>query len=361
MSTSKCLSYVALIVSVLCLSIQPSKASEWFPLEVDVWDPPFNTKLERRSDTYVPLTSSQQPWKVCVSIPHLKDAYWVAVNFALVDEAKRLGIRLRIMEAGGYDKLDVQREQIKSCMATEADGLIVSGITETGINDLVDAYAAEGRPVIDLINWISAEGITARTAATYWDNGYKLGNYLKVLTAGVPTSVIWFPGPKGPGWSAAGDKGFRDGIDGSAIEILETGWGDTGRADQARLIEAALDKHGTVDFIIGTSVSAEAAVDIARERGIAEQTKVLAYYYGPGVHRGVKRGQILASPTDKQGLQARLAIDIVVRALEKQPYIKHVGPKVEIIDRSNIREFDETTSIPPRGFRPVFNVDDWSY
>jgi len=337
----------------------PGLTAEWFPLEVDVWKPPFNERLERVSENYVPLVKASQHWKICASIPHLKDAYWIAVNFGLVDEAKRLGVRLRINAAGGYDQLDVQRKQIADCMDSGADGLIVSGISADGVNDLVEGYLAEGKPVIDLINSISASGLTARAAVTFWDNGYQAGELLKQLTRGAEVQVLWLPGPKGAGWSQAGDQGFREAIDGSEIEIVSTEWGDTGRAVQARLIEHALDRHPDIGFIAGTAVSAEAAVDVLRRRDLSQQVGVLAYYYGPGVHSAIRRGRIAGAPTDKQGLQARLAMDIIVRALEGEPFLRHVGPKVEVVTRASMGSFDATTSIPPKGFRPVFSVDDW--
>ena len=333
--------------------------ADWFPLEVDVWDPPFNSERLRKSQTYHPVDKAGKPWKICVSIPHLKDAYWTTVNFALVDEAKRLGVRLSVREAGGYDKLAIQRQQIETCMASGADGLIIGSISGDGLNDLVEKFVDQGKPVIDLINGINSDKISARAAITFWDSGYLVADYVRKLSRDKPTRVIWLPGPDGAAWSKAGDQGFREALANSSIEVLETAWGDTGRAAQSGLIEAALDRHSDIDYVIGTAVSAEAAVDILHKRGQSKDTRVLAYYYGPGVHRGIKRGKIVAAPTDKQGIQTRIAMDLVVRAIEGKPYLKHVGAKVEIVDRKNMRAFDETTSIPPRGFRPVFSIGDW--
>ena len=142
------------IIACILFSVfaYPSTAQDWYPLQVDVWDPAFNDSKDRKTVSYVPLEAASQPWKICVSIPHLKDAYWLVVNFALIEEAKRLGIRMRINEAGGYSNLDVQRRQIESCMASGADGLILSATDATGLNDLIDKYRANGQPVIDLIN-----------------------------------------------------------------------------------------------------------------------------------------------------------------------------------------------------------------
>jgi len=55
-------------------------------------------------------------------------------------------------------------------------------------------------------------------------------------------------------------------------------------------------------------------------------------------------------------IQGRIAIDQVVRILEGKDYQKHVGPKLYVIDRSNINSFDRDSSLAPDGFKPVFEV-----
>ena len=58
-------------------------------------------------------------------------------------------------------------------------------------------------------------------------------------------------------------------------------------------------------------------------------------------------------------IQARLAVDQVVRALEEQLVLRHVAPEVVVIDRSNLADFDVETTLPPHGFRPTFSVNEW--
>ncbi len=162
---------------------------KWYPLEVDVWDPPFNTELKRRVEPYVALDKAQKAWRICVSIPHLKDPYWSTVNFALIDEARRLGVGLRLVEAGGYNHLDVQRKQILECMASGAESLIIAGISADGLNDLVEQIVADGKPVIDLINGISSVKITAKAAVNYFDPGLAAAKYIRELHGDDPTPV----------------------------------------------------------------------------------------------------------------------------------------------------------------------------
>jgi periplasmic protein TorT len=46
-----------------------------------------------------------------------------------------------------------------------------------------------------------------------------------------------------------------------------------------------------------------------------------------------------------------------VRILEGKPYIKHVGPVVYVIDKSNVNSFDYDTSLAPPNWSPEFTVN----
>ena len=349
----------AVLIAIIVPTVHGEK--EWYPLEVDVWNPPFNEQRQREQKLYTPLEKAQKKWRIRVFIPHLKDDYWLGVNYGLIHEARRLGISLSIYEAGGYDQLDVQRRQIENAITENPDGLIIGAISLDGLNDLVKKASDKGIPVLDLINGISSPFIAARAAVSFWDMGFQAGSYLRRLqeNRGQPLKVAWFPGPKGAGWVAAGDAGLRKSIEGGAIEILDSRYGDTGSAAQAKLIEAALSRHADdLDCIVGTAVTAEAAVKILRRRELADRIKILSYYYGPGVHRGIRRGDITAAPSDLTVLQARIAVDVMVRMLEKRDYYKHVAPRVMVVDRDNIRTWDTSTTLAPRGFRPIFSINE---
>jgi protein TorT len=119
--------YISIFFSVIVPSMVLAEKA-WYPLDVDVWNPPFNDQRQRDQKLYTPLNKAQQKWRVRVFIPHLKDAYWLGVNYGLIDEARRLGIRLAIYEAGGYDQLEVQRRQIEDSLKEKPDGLIIGAL-----------------------------------------------------------------------------------------------------------------------------------------------------------------------------------------------------------------------------------------
>jgi len=359
--TTNLTSLFLLAIVTALLNLSSAMAEDvWYPVGIDVWSPPFNTEHQHAKQQYMPPDHASRPWRICASIPHLKDDYWLAVNFGLVNEAKRMGVALNLYEAGGYENLATQQSQIAECVAkNKAEALIIGAISADGLNSVIADYIAKGIPVIDLINGINSDKITARVAADFYDMGFAAGKYLTSLQSDAPNKAVkvaWFPGPAGAAWVEAGDKGFRAALNGSSLSILEGGFGDTGIAAQTRLIEAVLDSHPDIDFIAGTAVSAEAAVQVLQKRKLEQQIKVIAYYFGPGVYRGIKRGAILAAPSDSQAVLARISIDQAVRALEKQPMIRHLGVTIKMVDLKSLSEFDLNSSIAPAGFRPIFSV-----
>jgi len=336
-----------------------SQAKEWYPFPVQVWDPPFNMESPRKDVDYTPLEKAAQKWDICVSFPHMKDAYWLAVDYGVVAEAQRLGVKMNLVEAGGYTNLNKQISQIEDCVAAGAQGVIIGAISYDGLNNLVTEIKGKGIPVIDVINGMSSPDIAAKSLVSFGEMGFKAGEYIaKMHPAGSgKVKVAWFPGPPGAGWVEAGNTGFLEAVKGSDIEVVDTKYGDTGKEIQAKLVEDTLEAYPDIQYIVGTSPTAEAAIGILRDRGLEDKIKVLAYYFTPGVYQGIKDGRIMAAPTDSAVIQGRVAIDQVVRILEKQDYLKHVGPKLYVIDSSNINSFDKDSSLAPDDFKPVFSVE----
>jgi protein TorT len=333
-------------------------AETWYPVPVDVWTPPFNTERKTERQRYAPIERLSHRWTLCASIPHLNDTYWLAVDYGLIAEARRLDIRLSVSDAGGYDNLDRQRDQIVRCMDEPADALIVASVSSDGIDDLVDRYAAQGKPVIDLIEGVTSRSVTARAAADYFDLATAIGEYLKRLPRdpAAPVKIGWFPGPAGVDWSKQADKGLRSSLAGSGIEIVAVGWGDTGLVEQEQLVADAIGDHPDLSFIVGTGVSAQAAVHEIRRLGKDGQIKVLSYYYTPAVNRAILRGNVLASATDEPALQARLAIDLALRALEKRLVMRHIAAPVLVLDASSLEGADLSDILAPEGFRAILSV-----
>ncbi len=336
-----------------------AQSKKWYPFIVEEHDPPFNMDGPKFAKEYTPLAKADKKWNICVSFPHMKDAYWLAVDYGVSQEAKDLGVTMHLVEAGGYTNLSKQISQIEDCVAGGAQAVVIGSISFDGLNKTVETLRAKNIPVIDVINGISSPQVSAKSLVSFKEMGYNAGAYIaKQHPKGSgKVQVAWFPGPPGAGWVEAGNKGFLDAVKNSDIEVVDTKYGDTGKEVQLKLVEDSLQAHPNIAYIVGTSPTTEAAVQLLRERGLSDKVKVLAYYFTPGVYQDIKRGRVLAAPTDSAVIQGRVAIDQAVRILEGKPYMKHVGPKIYVIDKSNINSFDYASSLAPEDWKPVFNVN----
>ena len=347
---------------LLVLSAMPSSAlagKPWYPFRVELSGGNGSAKDEKAVADYIPLDKATQNWSLCAVFPHMKDSYWLAVNFGLSSEVKRLGVQLRLYEAGGYDNLAVQIKQIGTCAAGGADGIIIGAISYHGLDALVARLRLQGVPVVDLVNGMSSDEIAAHSLVSFVEMGYQAGKCIarRHPMGRRPANVAWFPGPREAGWVRDGDRGFRRALSGSAAEIVDVRYGDTGRTEQAVLIRQVLDSRNDIDYIAGTAVPAGAAVKLLRSRGLSDRIQVVSYYFTPEVYREIKRGHILCAPTDSPVIQGRIAVDQMVRILEHKPYHEKVGPHVNIIDRSNVGSFDRETSLAPGGFRATYSTN----
>jgi periplasmic protein TorT len=334
-------------------------AADWYPYEAAKIEPAFAADGKSVDVTYEPLDKATKPWNICVSFPHMKDAYWLGVDYGVAEEAKRLGVKMNLSEAGGYTELDKQISQIEDCVASGANAVIIGAISADGLNNLVSEVRKKDIPVIDVINGISSPDISAKSLVSFYTMGSEAGAYLakKHPAGSEEVEVGWFPGPAGAGWVSAANEGFLAAVKGSAVKVLEPKFGDTGKEVQLKLVEDALQANPNIRYIAGTAVTAEAAQGVIRERGLQGKVDLLSFYMTPGVYEGIKRGFILASPADSMVIQGRIAVDQAVRILEGKDYVKHVGPKIFVVDPSNINDVSPTNILPPDGFKPVFNVN----
>ncbi len=309
-----------------------------------------------------PLTltriTASRPWRLCTVYPHLKDSYWLAVNFGMVEEARALGIGLRVLEAAGYEHLDDQRERVASCIADEAtDALLVGTVSFAGLNDLLGPYVAR-RPVLALVNDIDSGVVSGKVGVPWYQLGWKVGRWLaeRHPAGSAPVEIAWLPGPQDAGWVSFIDRGFREGIARSAVRIVAVSSGDTGRAIQRRLVEEVLDAHPEIDYLVGNAPMAEVAIAELRRRGLENHVAIVSSYVTPGVYSGLLRGRILVSVTDFPVLQGRMAVRQALRALEGLALESHIGPEVELVDAELLRRYPTEWMLPPAGFVPVYEV-----
>ena len=382
---------LSLVLGLLLVWPALAQDEQWWPTRINVYNPActdgdFTCWTDPRNSTqmlelvdYVPLKFSDVSSKhhICVSFPHMKDSYFAGVAYGIISEGKRLGQKVTLVEAGGYTNLERQLNQVEDCIANGAEALVIAPISRNGNAKQIDVIRAKGIPVVVIITGLNTE-VDANSLQSFYNMGYVSCKWVadQPETHAGKVQMVWFPGPPGAGWSVDGDKGCRAAIEGTNVEILETRWGDTGKAIQLELVENILQTMTSgedveLDYIVGTAATIEGAVGAIRQRNLQKQIKLVAYYYTPGMHIFLKRGAVAMAPSDQMVTQARIAIDQAVRLLENKKMatggrmeynntgrvIEHAQPLFVIVTPQSVADFDTSATLAPAGWIPEFSVN----
>ncbi|MDX5371603.1 MAG: TMAO reductase system periplasmic protein TorT [Pseudomonadaceae bacterium] len=325
----------------LCCVIVPAQA-DWFPLPV---------RADGELTEYRPLLRASQAWRICALLPHGKDRYWWGVAWGLDGEASRQGVRLGIYEAGGYENPQVQVQQLHNCRGLGADAYVIASINTGELCPEISRLLAEGRPVIDLANGLDCKGltVTAHSRVDFADMAREALGYIEARRAPGAYRLGWLPGPQGAGWVRDAERGLQQVVSAADIRLAHGGYGPVDRSSQARLVRRLLREQPHLDYLLGNAEAAGFAAQLVLGAGEHRGTQVLAFYVTERIIEQIREGFILAAPSDSPVHQARIAIDFAVRALERQPHPREVGPLIEMLDRDALESFDISRLMPPEG------------
>ncbi len=320
-----------------------------FPVaKAQVTSPSYELVVDGKEQRWTLLpAASNKAWRICALLPNGRDRYWWGVSWGLAEEAKRQGLQMGIYHANSYADLPMQKKQWADCVALGAQAFIIGAISADGLNQEIEAAIKDGKPVIDLINGVSAQ-TTSRSLVSFADMSRQAVDYLLRHAGERRVRVAWFPGPAGATWVQDGERGLKSRLVGEAVDLSFGGYGPTDAASQSTLVRKHLAEFGSPDYIIGNAVAIEFAARYLSQRPAA-QPKLLAYYVNEEIVANIRKGLVLAAPTDKPVTQARISVDLAVRALQGQVLPKRVSPKIEILDRARLDSMDLSELLPPKG------------
>lgn len=366
------------ILSLFCLALGPalpalaappaSPNGRYAPIPIDaIYGPvqPNGTaddalasgKVER---TVFPMGArATRTWRLAFLFPHVKDPYWVACSSALISEARRLGVAIDILPAAGYDDLAGQLQKMDEAIAARYDAIVISPIGLTANNASIAKARAAGIPVFELANDSRSDDLTIKITtslremgrqATRWvlDDARKRG--LKSVNLGL------LPGPLGAGWV----KGEVDGTRYAAqvadldVNIIDIRYGDSDAGEQAELASQMLARYANkLDYIIGCTGCAPAAIAPLKAAGQAGRIKLVAYDLTDEIAEAIRVGDIAAAADTRAVSQARVAINAAVNVLEKRPQrLPHtLLIQLGIVDQQNFSSYPFDSSIAPDNYK----------
>ena len=364
---------VALIMTAAPAKAGAAESGQWWPFQVQAWYGQYDPGDKEagkaapglegpKTIEWEPPAKATKPWVIGVSFPHLKDPSWVAGNYGIIDEAKRLGVEIRLVAASGYTAIDQQVRQVEDLVSQGVDGIILAAISYTASDTLVEEINKKGIPVVAMINDIRAPAISAKSINSFFKLGYQCGEFVAKDSEGQKeVNVVLLPGPAGAGWSPESAAGFTAAVTKLApdrVKILDTKWGDPGKAEQLRLLENSLQAYEKIDYIIGNAVAVDVGTQILAEKGLTGKVKLISTYLTAPLYDKVVDGSVAGSAIEGQPYEGRIAVDLMVKILEGgkpgKDFPFRVGPDIPFLTKENATQYTFEYLLGPRNFRPTF-------
>jgi protein TorT len=326
-------------------------AQKWWPVKIYDFDSGSKKVVE-----YSPLQKAAKLWNVCVLFPHMKDTFWVAVDYGVVEQAKQEGVNMTLYQAGGYENLPKQLSQFDDCLAGNFDAIVIGPISEAGLTKEFQKGMASGKPIISTVNPAPKAKLTAKMFVSFTTMGEQTGNYLVKYLNGKEAKVGAFPGPAGSGWAEEFLAGFKKAVaDHKNITIETEKFGDSGVAVQLGLVQNALQAFPDMNVIWGCAPAIEAAIGAVADAGRTNMI-IESSYENQAMLDDMESGKILGFATQYPVLEGRVAIDTAVRALEKKPVIKYSETIPDMVDKEDISKINMSLVLAPSDFKAVYSV-----
>jgi len=278
-----------------------------------------------------------------VCMPTLDQPHFVAMKYGFEDEAKKLGIKVTVYDAGGYANVARQIQQIEDARAVKVDALVVVACSADGIVPAVEEVIKDGIPVINVNQMVNTEKVLARVRSDDVEIGRMAGRHLAEKLNG-EGGVVMLPGRAGTSVIIMRAQGVKEVLGKyPKIKILAEQYTEMTRAIGMNLMEDFLQAHGNAiqgAYCVGEHLGMGAAQALAATK--RKDVIVVAVDFSKDLEAALRDGRIAATvvqqPINMGRFGIRLGKDAVEgKSLPKMTYVPIsliTGKEVDTVDRS---------------------------
>lgn len=289
-----------------------------------------------------------------LAMPAISTAFWVSMDYGVLDEAKKLGVKVIAVDAGGFDQSAKQIQQIQTLIQRRVDVLLVGATDSKAVAPAVDQAVAQGIPVIGLSSLPATDKLAVKVGADHYGMGAFDAECLGAALGGQGQVAI-MAGPPGVNWAQDRDKGFKETLAQKFpnIKIVAEQLGPSERNQGVTLMQEWLQAFPNLKgvFAVTDDLGAGAA-DALSAAGKTGQVKIATANLSQVGEQYLKEGKIACEAAQAVVQQGREAVRAAVALVRHQPYQKEIKTQAIGVTAENLANLDTSVISAPAGFRP---------
>lgn len=285
----------------------------------------------------------------------LTGSFLVGESYGVSDEAKKQGVDLVFLQAGGFGGLQKQIADVETLIERKVDVIIIDPIDVAALTPVLDKAKAAGIPVVGVGDQVNHPAVVASVTSQQKDIGTAMGQALVDASKGKQINLVELAGPPGAQWTTLRLAGF-DGVvkTASNIKVLTTQWfPDETRANGLTLAEDYMktfpnaNAFYTADNAVGLGVG-----DSLKQQGKVGQIEVVTCVVDADTVQMIKDGAITADVAQQPVAAGRLAVQLAIKVVH--------GEKVDLLNvvstvtitTATVNAVSTDTMMAPEGWTP---------
>lgn len=289
-------------------------------------------------------TAEEEPLKVAYSVQTLDNEYFVTIANGVEEYAKSLGMSIEV--TNGDQDVATQISQIENFIQKDMDIIIISPVSDTGLEDAVKKATDAGITVIAANQDI--EGSQAFVTIPEYDLGKALGDacgqYITDTFGDEAVDVLVLDYPDMESIVPRGD-GMRDGVleyapNANIVQSISANTVEKGTA----AMETAIQKFPNIQVVIGCNdAAALGAYSVVEAQHLADDNE--KFYIGgmDGTDQAlelIKEGTAYKATIDINAAgTGKILIDTALQVRENGPIEEPVSIPLNVVTSSNVDEF----------------------
>ncbi len=298
-------------------------------------------------------TKPKKEYVIGVAIANMPDPFFVSVYYGMVEQAKEMGAKLIMADAGGYANVAKQVSQMDDFIVKKVDGIALVAVDPAGTASVVQKAADAKIPVINLISKTNGP-VISYVGSSQQELGEHQAEYMVKALNG-KGNVVMVPGPAGASWAVERAQAFEAYMAKNApeIKILSKKWTPSTREAGMNQMQDFIQTFPKIDGVytgsdtVGFGVAR--AILAANMGGkIVMTTAVMER----DTEKLIREGTIMMSAAQQAVLIGREAIKSLVKHLNGEKISNNIVIHDKVVTKETVGTLDLSTIRSPEGFRP---------
>jgi ABC-type sugar transport system substrate-binding protein len=339
-----------ILLSVLCVASAHPAEAQATPSKSKTQA----AKAPEPGDEYPRPPKPAKHYTIGVVVPMLSNPFFIGQAYGYIDEGEKLGARVILHEAGGYQFLEKQITQMEDLIASNVDAIDLVAINGAGTVPLVERAVARGIPVINCNVMTDSDQVVTRIRSDDFMVGQMQADFMAKALHG-KGSVVMLRGPAGASWANFRGDGFKKRMAeiAPAVKILGEQYSQNTPADGLRLMEDFMQTYPQIDGVYnGSDMLGIGSAQAVRAAGKAGQVVITATDLQPDAEKFMREGVLSASVLQQSVIIGRWCVRASINQLEHRPVPKQLWTPIALVSKENLDKADFRGVRAPEGWKP---------